>query len=203
MTRLRVAGLALAGGRSSRMGKDKAAQMLAGRALLAWTLAALDGVCETVAVSAAAGGGAEALGRHLGRRIVSDDLEHPRGPLAGVAAGLVWAAAEGFELLFTLPCDMPLVETRHLSILGAALMDANAAFAAVPGLPQPLCALWRVDAAASLVALLNDGRHPPVRVFLAEIGARAVPFPDPRPFRNLNTGEELAALRAEMARVRP
>jgi molybdopterin-guanine dinucleotide biosynthesis protein A len=194
MTR-EAAGVVLAGGRSSRMGQDKAVQPLGGRPLLAWSLAALDATCVAVAVSAAPGGAAAALGVKLGRPILADHPDHVAGPLAGVAAGLAWARLRGFDLLFNLPCDTPLVRADHFAALFEGLSDHQAAFAVAGDAPQPLCALWRVDLRETLDGALAGGRHPSVRGFLADIGAAAVSFPDAAPFRNVNTPDDLAVLR--------
>jgi molybdenum cofactor guanylyltransferase len=195
----RLAGLALAGGRSRRFGADKAVARLAGRPLLAWTLATLDEACAAVAVSAAAGGEAAALAASLGRPVLLDDPGHAAGPLAGVAAGLAWAAANGFEALVTLPCDAPLVGAAELAALIAALGEGPAAYAVSSDGPQPLCAVWRPRLAGDLAARLAGGRHPAVQDFLGDIGARPVPFADPRPFANVNRREDLARLAARLA----
>ncbi|MEO8925742.1 MAG: molybdenum cofactor guanylyltransferase [Caulobacteraceae bacterium] len=196
----RIAGLVLAGGRSSRFGAEKAVATLAGRPLLAWNLAALEGASETVAVSAALGSETAALARSLGRAVVGDDPGHAKGPLAGLAAGLAWASGAGFDLLISLPCDMPLVGTRQVEALIGALDGARAAHATTSDGPQPLCAVWRVDLADRLAARLAAGDHPPVKAFLAEIGAIPVAFADPLAFRNANTLKALAAIEAELER---
>lgn len=195
----RIAGLVLAGGRSSRFGTDKAVARLDGCPLLAWALAALDGACETVAVSAAAGGAAAALGTALGRPLVSDDPAHGEGPLAGVAAGLAWAAAGGFDFLVTLPCDTPRIGTAHLEALIAGMGEA-AAFAVTPEGPHPLCAAWRTRLAADLAHALAGGDHPSVQDFLKAAGARAVFFAEAGPFANVNRPEDLARLAAPFHR---
>ena len=194
-----VAGMMLAGGRSSRFGAEKAVQILAGRPLLAWALAALDGVCDAVAVSAALDSEAGRLAIALGRVVLPDDPAHAKGPLTGLTAGLAWAAAGGFDLLATLPCDTPLVGAREIAILVAALGDAPATYALTADGPQTLCAVWRPGLYAPLAARLAAGDHPATRDLLAEIGARAVPFDDRVTFANVNRTEDLARVEAALA----
>jgi molybdopterin-guanine dinucleotide biosynthesis protein A len=191
----RVAGLVLAGGLSRRFGREKATALWRGRPLLAWSLAALDGGCESVAVSAAPGSGAESLARASERRVIYDDRAHPRGPLAGLAAGLAWAMSEGFDAMATLPCDTPMVGSTQVRALIEALGGADGAHAVTEDGSQGLCAIWRSGLAPALAARLAAGDHPPVHRLLAEIGSRPVRFPDPTPFRNINTEDDLAEVR--------
>ncbi len=189
----RVAGLVLAGGRSRRVGREKATAGWRGRPLLAWCLAALDGGCALVAVSAAPGSGAESLAWAADRRVIHDDPVHPRGPLAGLAAGLAWAASEGFDALATLPCDTPLVGPAVVRTLIEGLGEADGAHAVTEDGPQGLCAIWRsLGLAPALAARLAAGDHPPVHGLLAEIGSRPVRFADAARFRNINTEADLA-----------
>lgn len=194
----RFAGLALAGGRSSRFGSDKAAATLAGRPLLDWVVSALSESCDHVAVSAGRDGEAAALAQARGLTVVADDPRHQRGPLAGVAAGLAWASGAGFERLITLPCDTPLVGRPQIAALLAALGDAPAAYAVTADGPQPLCAVWRADLVTMLSLRLTLGRHPAVRAFFGDIEAVEVRFDDPRPFTNANSPAVLATLASWM-----
>lgn len=192
MTGRRVAGLVLAGGLSRRFGREKATAVWRGRPLLAWSLAALDDCCALVAVSAAPGSGAEILAREADRLVINDDRAHPRGPLAGLAAGLAWATSAGFDVLATMPCDTPLVAPADVRTLIEALGEADGAHAVTEDGPQGLCAIWRSWLAPALAARLAAGDHPPVHGLLAEIGSRPVRFADAARFRNINTEADLA-----------
>jgi molybdenum cofactor guanylyltransferase len=194
MSSPRVAGLVLAGGLSRRFGREKATALWRGRPLLAWSLAALDGGCESVAVSATPGSGAESLARNSGRQVIHDDPAYPRGPLAGLAAGLAWAASEGFDALATLPCDTPMVGPAEIRALILVLGEADGAHAMTDDGPQGLCGVWRVGLAPGLVARLAGGDHPPVHRLLREIGSRPLAFADPATFRNVNTETDLKSL---------
>jgi molybdopterin-guanine dinucleotide biosynthesis protein A len=190
----RPAGLVIAGGASSRFGAEKALAPLDGRPLLAWSLAALDEVCGEVAVSARPGGAVWTLAASLGRETLVDALSHPRGPLAGLAAGLAWASRRGRGILISLPVDTPLVGPDAIRRLARAATVSPAAFAVAPGGPHPLCAAWRVDLAAPLTRRLDTGDHPSVQGWLRQIGAVPVAFDDDAAFRNVNTPADLAAL---------
>ena len=186
-----LAGLVIAGGRSRRFGRDKALAMLGGRPLLAWSLAALREACAEVAINAEADSGAAGLAVTLAAPVVSDDPDHPQGPLAGLAAGLKWAAANGFGALATLPCDTPYIEAHDIALLHAALGDASAAYARTASGVHGLCAVWRVDLRDALADRLAAGDHPPIHHYLREIGARALDFPDEARFLNINRLQDL------------
>jgi len=180
-----IAGLVLAGGRSTRFGSEKAIAPLDGRTLMEWALEALRPHCGPLAVSARPGSGAAALTARLGLPVIEDALHAPDGPLAGIAAGLRWASSLGAEHLATLPCDMPRAPTNLIPRLAAARGEAFAAFAVAPDGPHPLCALWSIDLLASLEASLAHG-HPAVRAFLRDVGGVAAEFDDAAAFANLN-----------------
>jgi molybdopterin-guanine dinucleotide biosynthesis protein A len=193
-TMIEPAGLVIAGGASSRFGGDKALALLRGRPLLAWSLAALDGVCREVAVNARPGGQVWTLAANLGRETLADDPAHPRGPLAGLAAGLVWASCLGRSILVSLPVDTPLVDAEAVRRLAEAAAASPAAFAVTSGGPHPLCAAWNVDLAPALIERLVAGTHPPVQAWLREVGATPVAFGDDVRFRNVNTRADLLGL---------
>lgn len=180
-----IAGLVLAGGRSTRFGSEKAIASLNGRTLMEWALDALRPHCGAVAVSARLTSGAAGLASRLGVPIVEDAAGAPDGPLAGIAAGLRWASARGAEHLATLPCDMPHAPADLIPRLAGARGEAFAAFATTAEGPHPLCAVWSVDLLGALESELARG-HPAVRRFLGDIGAVAIPFEDAAAFANLN-----------------
>jgi molybdopterin-guanine dinucleotide biosynthesis protein A len=185
-----IAGLVLAGGQSRRFGSEKAVARLGERTLLEWALNALREDCDTLAVSARAGSGAEVIALRLGIHALTDDPAHPGGPLAGVAAGLRWASGLGATRLATLPCDLPHAPPNMVARLAAAMGEGPAAFVETDDGLHPLCAVWNVSLLAPLEAALVAG-HPPVRAFLAEVGGVAVRFDDAAAFANVNAPGDL------------
>ncbi|MBQ3060551.1 MAG: molybdenum cofactor guanylyltransferase [Desulfovibrio sp.] len=114
-----VAGLVLAGGTSSRLGRDKARLCLHGAErgdLLRCTYDTLRTVVPHCWVSCRADqprSGYDCL----------FDAEEGRGPAAGLCTALAVAAREGYGAVLTLPCDMPFMNTALLE----QLLDHHAA----------------------------------------------------------------------------
>jgi len=192
----RIAGAVLAGGRSSRMGATKAFAPLAGRPLLAHVLDRLRPQTARVYLNARDDSN---RWRAFGCPLVEDASEwRGAGPLAGIAAALARAAAEGFTWLATAPCDAPFLPLDLVAKLAAPIASGAPATVAVgPGGLEPLFALWPVAAAGRIEAALA-GQAGPSRV-LQEMGAARVSFgssAEADPFANLNTPEELAAAEA-------
>ncbi len=181
------AGFVLAGGRSSRMGQDKA--------LLPWKGSTL---IESVArkVFDAAGnvtliGSPDRYG-NLGFPVISDKLEGC-GPLGGLHAALSTTTAEWNVLV---ACDMPAVTRELLEELLAAA-EASGADALVPSTPgglEPLCAVYHVRLLPVVESAIHS-KHLKMHDFVSTIHASnnacLWPAPDATVFRNINTPEQL------------
>lgn len=188
-----VAGLILAGGRSSRFGADKALARFRGELMVDRAHRPLEGL-PAVAISAKRGSPIAAHAGALGMALVTDDEAAPEGPLAGLLAGLSWASAQGFSFLATVPCDTPVLPHDLVPTLLAERRDANAVYAQTSQGSHPLCAIWSVELRTLLRSSLADGRHPAVQAFLAEIGARPAWFESAHAFANANTRDILSDL---------
>jgi molybdopterin-guanine dinucleotide biosynthesis protein A len=188
----------IAGGRSVRFGGEKASAELAGRPLLLWAVERLRRSCAAVAVNTRPGTEAEALARNAGLPVLYDAPGDAAGPLAGVKAGLAWAATVGAGSLAVSPCDAPLLPDDLFARLINAAGD-GAAMAETADGRQPLCAVWPTSALARLTAVLAGGAHPPTWSVLEGLGAVHVRFEDAAAFANLNTRAELAAIAARLA----
>jgi molybdopterin-guanine dinucleotide biosynthesis protein A len=127
----------------------------------------------------------------FGCDVVDDGVHRGKGPLAGVLAGLRWAAARGGGFVVSVPVDTPFVPGDLVARLGAA-----PAVAGYRDRVHHLVAVWPVTAVAALEAFLaGDG---PYRVadFARGLGVRVVWFEGrDDPFMNINTPEDLAAAR--------
>lgn len=196
-----MAGIVIAGGRSTRFGGEKSVALLRGRPLLEWALRRLQRSCVEVAVNARPGTAAEALALEAGLTVLHDAPGDPDGPLSGVKAGLAWAQSRSCIRLAVSPCDVPLAPDDLYERLGAAAGDGAALAETGDGM-QPLCAVWPVSALASLERALAGGAHPATWRLLDQLGAARVRFEAPEAFANLNTREDLARFEALLETTR-
>ncbi|WP_020184952.1 molybdenum cofactor guanylyltransferase MobA [Methylopila sp. 73B] len=192
----RIAGVVLMGGEGRRMGRaDKALIALRGRPILAH---ALDRFRPQVATLALSANGDPARFAAFGLRVLADAVDGPGGPLAGVRAGLAWAATlEGVTHLATIPGDAPYPPADLVTRLVAAAGEGPAVAVSPSGL-EPLHALWPLACAEPLERLVRDGVSAPRRA-LAELGAVEVVFADTSGFRDVDTPDDLARLAADDA----
>jgi molybdopterin-guanine dinucleotide biosynthesis protein A len=150
------AGFVLAGGRSSRMGSDKAFLEFGGEPLLERALAAVGAVCDRVMIVGDPAKFAHYEGSKKWAMIA--DIFPGCGPLGGIHAALANSTA---ELNVMVAVDMPFVSAELLAFLFAAA-EKNNAIVTVPragkGL-QPLCAVYRRDFAAVAEHALRAGRN--------------------------------------------
>src|SRR5579875_2886974 len=137
-----ICGLVLAGGRSSRFGREKAMAELGGRPLIGWAVAVLEREVGALAVSARDGSGAADYANSRGWTVLADAADGPEGPLAGIAGGLRWAGGLRAEALFTVPCDAPFLPADLLTRLAASRTANGPAVARTAEGLEPLCALW-------------------------------------------------------------
>ena len=187
-----VAGVILAGGASTRMGRPKASLPFLGEPLAARILRRLAPQVGRVYLNAREG---DAELARLGTLLPDPARWRGAGPLAGVAAGLERAAADGFAYLATAPCDAPLLPRDLVARLIAPVRAGASAAVAVSahGL-EPMFALWPVGALASVEAALAAGRASP-RSVLAALGAAEAAFAGDV-FANLNTPEDFTRVEA-------
>ena len=98
-------GVILAGGAARRMGGgDKGLLALGGESILARVIGRLEPQVERLALNA---NGDPARFSRFGLPVIADSVDGLAGPLAGVLAGLDWAAAEGAEAIVTAAADTP------------------------------------------------------------------------------------------------
>ncbi|MGE0226962.1 MAG: molybdenum cofactor guanylyltransferase [Dehalococcoidia bacterium] len=194
----RSAAIVLAGGRSHRMGRDKAAIVLAGRTLLQRAIDAVEDVVDEVVIVGAPGRALPAVASRRPLRLVSDHVEGA-GPLAGLLSGL---AATEAERCLVVGCDQPALAPPLLGLLLGCLDASRSATPVIDGRPQPLVSALRADLLPDLKAVFARGERA-LRALTRVDGAELIPEevwraadPHARSFVGVNTPEELA--RAEV-----
>jgi molybdenum cofactor guanylyltransferase len=192
-----VPGVVLAGGLARRMGGgDKPMREIGGRTILARVIARLAPQCACLLLNA---NGDPLRFASFGLPVVSDGLEHYPGPLAGILAGLDWAAIHRPEAQWVLsaPGDCPFLPRDLVARLRQAMQaeGAELAVAASQGRSNPVIGLWSVASREALRhALVVEGLRKvgdwSARYRVATANWPAEPFD---PFFNANTAEDLAA----------
>lgn len=196
---IEAVGFVVAGGRSRRMGRDKALLPWGGSTLLGDALMRLRAVCPQVRILC----GPETRYAEAGLP-VDVDVVADAGALAGVLTGLYGLGGAAFGLF--LAVDLPLVPVtllRHL-LLHAEGWDAVVPVS--PAGPEPLCAVYRGSCRRAIEQRIAAGElkmtsfWPDVRV--CEIRApELAAFGDPRSmFRNVNAPEDYEAVAPPRAR---
>jgi len=184
MKKVTAEGFLLAGGQSSRMGRDKALLTLDGETLAARGLRKLRCVCAEVAIA----GGAGELSR-FGRVIA--DQRQGCGPLAGIVSALEQSE---FEWNLFLAVDMAFVPVEALRALLAGVTPPQAVVVAtVEGQVHPLCGIYSRRALPALRGELEAGRLKVKDAILATGAVGYAQFREERWFRNLNTPEDFCA----------
>ena len=197
---MNVVGLLLAGGQSRRMGGgDKALRLLGGVSLLDRVIARLWPQVGALVIN---GNGDPARFAGFGLPVVADSIPDFAGPLAGVLAGLDWAAVHWpeWDFVVSVATDAPFLPGDLVTRLmqGREKGDADLACAASGGRAHPVFGLWPVRLREDLRhAVVVEGvrkvdewtaRHSLVTVSFAE---RPVD-----PFFNANRPEDLTAAAA-------
>jgi molybdopterin-guanine dinucleotide biosynthesis protein A len=204
-----VAGIVLAGGRSSRMGTSKAALEWHGSTLLRRAAALLGRTVDGPVVVVAAPD-QELPELSPGVAVTTDPVEG-RGPLQGVAAGLA-AVAERASVAFVCSTDLPFLHPAFVRrVLREVTDDVDVVLPVARGFPQPLAAAYRTALAPQVVALLEQGRMRPAMLFeqvrvrrlddaaLLADPALAAADPDLDSVLNVNSPDEYRAARERPA----
>lgn len=186
----------LAGGMAIRMGGgDKALLSLAGRSLLDRVIARLSPQCAPLALNA---NGDPARFAAFGLPVLPDSIDGNAGPLAGVLAGLDWAAGQGAPAIITAAADTPFLPTDLAARLQAAAGPSGLALAASPDpggtvWRHPTFGLWPVALRDDLRAALAGGLRKITRWTDQHQAGQALWPSDPvDPFFNINTPVDLA-----------
>lgn len=188
-------GVILAGGQATRMGGgDKALLPLGGTTLLTRVIDRLAPQVAGLALNT--NGDADRFAAY-GLPVIADSVDGFAGPLAGVLAGLDWAASQGGTHIVTVAADTPFFPCDLTPQLMMAADQAGAALAlaASPNGRHPTFGLWPTALRDDLRAALQAGTRKVVK-WTDQHGAATANFPDDTVFFNVNTPEDLSQAEA-------
>jgi molybdopterin-guanine dinucleotide biosynthesis protein A len=188
-------GLVLAGGLARRMGGgDKALLKIGNETILKRVLARVQPQCMGVILNA---NGDPARFASYGLPVVADEVPDFAGPLAGILAGLHWAAmnAPDIEWIVSVPGDCPFVPRDLTAKLHAARIEQAQPLACAKSgnWRHPVAGLWRVALRTDLRrALFDEGLHK-IEIWTGRHGVAIAEWPDSPvdPFFNVNRPEDL------------
>jgi molybdenum cofactor guanylyltransferase len=192
---MKIAGVLLAGGQSQRMGGgDKNLRMLGGKPILAHIIERAKPQVDALVLNA---NGDPQRFAGFGLPIVGDSVACFAGPLAGVLAGLDWAATNlpEAELVASFATDAPFLPRDLVRRLAVALEEGgfDLACAQSNGQAHPVFGLWPVSLRGALREALAGGLRKvdrwTARYKLVEVEFLAEPVD---PFFNANRPEDLA-----------
>ncbi len=196
-------GVILAGGLSSRMGGgDKGLLDLGGKSILSHVIDRLEPQAAGLALNA---NGDPDRFKDTGLQVIADSLSGHPGPLAGVLAGLDWAAQQGADSIVTaaadtpfFPCDLvPRLLLASEGMVHPLALAASRDAASGKLWRQPTFGLWPVSLRDDLRKALEGGLRKVV-LWTDQHGAQTVEFPviSIDPFFNVNTPQDLEQARA-------
>ncbi len=180
-------GLILAGGKSRRLGSDKALLLREGRSQLAHLADLLADCVDEVFVSTRADQGDESE-RGQFQQIV--DRYTDIGPVAGILSALESRPDADWLVV---ACDLPNISSltlQHLLDHRDGDQPFTAYISSYDGLPEPLCAVYHAGCGTIINQFVDDGIHCP-RKILIRSETRLLEQLDPRSLDNVNTPDDL------------
>ena len=189
-----LAGVVLCGGRSVRMGIDKATIDLGGTTLLARAVARLTEVCDPVLIAPGS------LRLEVDPRLLVPDALPDAGPLGGIVAAL---HRSPHPLLAVVAVDMPWLDPALLGLLAARIGDHDVALCQTHRGPEPLHAVYSRSALPAAEAALHSPDRS-VRGVISRLRAVLIPEDEWRSAgfserfaSNVNTPADLAGVSPE------
>lgn len=184
--KLKMTGLLLAGGNSSRMMQNKAFLKMGDKFVIERNLEVLEGLFEEVLISVQA----RETYQNLGFRVV-EDVFTGKGPLSGIYSGI---QAAKFDYVFVAACDMPRLNRAAIMMLAEKIEDYDIVIPRSAGKLHPLHAFYHKKIQDMAFKHLNKGRLR-LRELADEGKTRVVEFEEfADSLINVNTPEEWTIL---------
>lgn len=186
-----VTGVILAGGKSRRMGTDKAQLKIAGQSLFERSLQLLQSFFATIIIA----GDRPDLARP-GIPAIAD--LYPGSALGGLHTGLKSAST---DWIFVAPCDMPYSDTRIVTALLQNREGVDAVVPRTPGGYEPVFALYHKNCLPQMEVMLQQNQLRIYdfyqRISIHYLDPPQLPEGWQRALLNINTPEQLAKIKKE------
>jgi len=174
----------LAGGQSSRMGKDKAKVEFQGKRMIDHMIDRFSHHQIPIILSAAQDYG-------TGLQYIADDPDNPAGPVGAIFTLSDYFSQHGSQLsgFYTIPVDAPHTPTN---ILERLKRPESCTVAASQNRLHPVFAYWKCSIVEAVRHTYDpDSKTPSLRWLTRQCGAEIIEWEDNRGFTNINTPEDL------------
>jgi len=199
-----IASIVLAGGKGTRLGKDKLQEVVGGRPLLQRVIDVLSPISEQILVVTAQGQKCPAIGATQSKVASVPDIYPGRGALGGIYTGLTSAKSRHSLVV---AADMPFLNPDLLQHLVTEAPGFDVVMPRIDGEIEPLHAVYSRDCLPAIQEQIERNQLQ-IRVFLEQVRVRYVELAeidrfDPRhlSFFNVNTPEDLTKARETSAKI--
>ena len=193
--------IVLAGGRSSRMGKDKASLKISGKSMIERLLLELSPIVSQVVVIRAPGQTIPNIPKELNDRThIGWDSVKDLGPLQGIVDALPLLNSE-IDKVFLLTCDLPYITTNWFQTLKDVMTDEfDLVCTEENEIINPLLAIYRRPVLEPASKLISEGKRRPISLWEGWRMARlSAPNETPWICRDVNTPEEFKKAKTYLA----
>jgi molybdenum cofactor guanylyltransferase len=195
---MRILGVIVAGGKSSRMGgNEKALLDLDGASLIERVHSRVRFQVEQVVINS---NGSPERFAPFSLPVIPDRITTVQTPLAGLHAALIHGRSHGFDAVLTVPCDTPFLPLDLVTKLEDAGRSTGATIAVSMSRKHYLTGLWSTALAPVLDGMLVKDNMVKVKDFVHRVETAEVAwdvFPHD-PFLNINTPEDLSFARLHL-----
>lgn len=184
---MKLTGIILSGGKSSRMGREKGTSLLMGKPLIDYAVDVLSQICEHIIIGANTNDY-----NYLGYPVAKDEVEDV-GPIGGIYSCLKSSQTEDNLVL---SCDMPLVPVILMQYIYSEKGLFDAVIPVFKGFQEPLCAYYNKSVTAEMQRSIENRKYK-----IQDVAGRfntklltidsSFPFYQDNLFTNINSPEDL------------
>lgn len=150
----------LAGGKSTRLGRSKALQTIAGKSLIQWVIDRLATISTEIIIATARGEEIPCTSPVTVQTVA--DAYHHRGPLAGIYAALT---ASSQTRAIVVGCDTPFLSVRLLEYMTGVSSQYDVVVPRIADKVEPLCAVYSTSCLGTIRELLEQNELKISRLF--------------------------------------